>query len=116
MNGLLLLGCRGSGGRGNSAAKDVLDELTDYMQTHFSTEEELMRRYGYPEFPQHLNEHQALIVQVKDLRDKVHIGEAAVGTEVMNFLKSWLIKHIQGTDKRYAPFLRSHGVEEERGR
>ena len=30
--------------------------------------------------------------------------------EVMEFLKQWLVKHIQGSDKKYAPFLNAHGV------
>jgi hemerythrin len=31
--------------------------------------------------------------------------------EVLNFLKGWLVKHIQGTDKKYGPFLNAKGVK-----
>jgi len=30
--------------------------------------------------------------------------------EVMNFLKDWLMNHIQGSDKKYGPYLNSHGI------
>jgi hemerythrin len=29
----------------------------------------------------------------------------------LNFLKQWLIKHINGTDKEYSDFLRSKGAQ-----
>jgi hemerythrin len=28
----------------------------------------------------------------------------------MDFLKNWLIKHIQGSDKQYGPFLNAKGM------
>ena len=31
--------------------------------------------------------------------------------EVMNFLKSWLVKHIQGSDKAYTAHLNAKGVK-----
>lgn len=35
---------------------------------------------------------------------------STLSLEVLNFLKNWLIKHIQGTDEKYVPFLTSKGV------
>ena len=46
-----------------------------------------------------------------EVQRKYHAGATAtLSMEVMNFLKNWLIKHIQGTDRKYGPFLRSHGL------
>ena len=35
---------------------------------------------------------------------------STLSLQVMNFLKDWLLKHIQGSDKKYAPFLNAKGV------
>jgi hemerythrin len=37
-------------------------------------------------------------------------GQLVLSMDVMDFLEKWLIKHIQGTDKGYAPFLNMKGV------
>lgn len=37
-------------------------------------------------------------------------GKATITFEVMNFLKSWVDKHIMGTDKLYGAFLNGKGI------
>lgn len=36
---------------------------------------------------------------------------STLSLEVMNFLKNWLITHIQGTDKKHVPHLHQKGVK-----
>ncbi len=40
-----------------------------------------------------------------EFRDAVSDGKANVDMEVLDFLKNWLIKHIQGMDVAFAPYL-----------
>ena len=35
---------------------------------------------------------------------------STLSLEVLKFLENWLIKHIQGTDKKYGPYLNGKGV------
>ena len=94
-------------GRGREALGSTLDELVTYTQSHFINEEQALARSAYPHLDTHRREHEKLTRQVIDIQRKYHAGASAMlSMEVMSFLKSWLVKHIQGTDQKYAPFLR----------
>jgi hemerythrin len=97
-------------GRGNEAMGKVLAGLVDYTKTHFATEERLMAKHTYSGYLSHKAQHDALTKQVIDLYTKFQEGKAMVTVEVMNFLKDWLTKHIQDSDKKYGPFLNGKGV------
>ncbi len=99
-------------GRSKEALGGILDSLVAYTKSHFTHEEEHFARLGYPDRDAHKAEHDALASQVLEVQRKYHAGATAtLSMEVMNFLKNWLIKHIQGTDKKYGPFLKEKGVE-----
>jgi hemerythrin len=88
----------------------VVERLKEYTVKHFGMEEEYFDRYGYPETVQHKAAHAKLVQQVLDFEAGLKSGKAKVTMEIMRFLKDWLINHIQGTDKRYAPFLNEKGI------
>ena len=99
-------------GKGTDALARVLDGLISYTAAHFKHEEEFFAKTGYPATAAHKQEHDALTKQVLDVQAKYKAG--ATGTlslEVMNFLKNWLINHIQGSDKRYGPHLNAAGIK-----
>jgi hemerythrin len=98
-------------GHGKAALGKILDGLVDYTKTHFAHEEKFFADTGYPDSAAHKKQHDDLTKQVLDVQAKYKSG--ATGTlsvEVLNFLKNWLINHIQGSDKKYAPHLRAKGI------
>lgn len=95
-------------GRANAEVKHVLDELIEYTAQHFSDEEAMQKLYKYPGLVAHQKLHHDLVEQVLALQERVAQGEP-LGTNVFNFLKSWLVNHIQSEDKQYAPYLPSSG-------
>ncbi len=98
-------------GRGKDAVGKVLDGLIAYTQTHFGREEQYFAQTAYPAAPAHRKEHTDLCQQVVAVQQKYRAG--ATGTlslEVMNFLKNWLVNHIQGSDKKYGPHLNAAGI------
>jgi len=97
-------------GKGSEVIGPVLKSLITYTQTHFSTEEQLMKLHGYPDYDAHKNEHNQLVAQVSDIKKGMDAGKMPLTQNVMNFLRDWLIKHIQGDDKKYGPFLNNMGV------
>jgi hemerythrin len=98
-------------GHGKEVLGRTLDGLIDYTKTHFGREEQYMMKWAYPKMAAHQKEHQDLTKQVLDVQKKWKSGQSAVlSMEVLNFLKNWLSKHIQGSDKEYGPFFNAKGV------
>jgi hemerythrin len=96
---------------GNRSTVGVkLDELIDYVVMHFKTEEDLMRKHGYPDFAAHKAEHDKLVATCADVRTKFHAGELDITADTTAFVKDWLVSHIPKVDKHYGPFLGSKGV------
>ena len=98
-------------GRGKMATSLILKETIDYAATHFATEEKYMSRFEFPGYAQHKAEHDAFSVKALDFQQKYNQGRVALSFEVMEFLEDWLLKHILGTDKQYAPLLNMKGVK-----
>jgi hemerythrin len=95
---------------GSEACAEILQRLADYTRIHFAVEESLMRILAYPEFERHKGEHDALTAQVVQLQSKLARGQAAITFELLHFLKVWLTKHIQESDRRYGAYFLEKGV------
>ena len=97
-------------GKGSQVIGGVLKEMGEYTVYHFQAEERLMAAKGYPGLAAHRAEHEAFVAKVKDLTARFEQGSIALSIETLNFLKDWLVHHIQGTDKRYGAFFSQAGV------
>jgi methyl-accepting chemotaxis protein len=93
-------------GEGEKAVGSIIKKLKDYTSTHFAAEEALFKKFGYPEGEEHARQHAELISQVKELDAKHQAGTLALSREVMDLLKGWVVNHINGTDRKYVPFLK----------
>ena len=91
--------------------EELVAELKNYTVDHFRTEELLFDKFGYQDSAEHKVLHKKFVDQVMEFDAELRSGKAKVTMEVMHFLKDWLIKHIQGEDRRYTSFMNSHGVK-----
>ena len=87
--------------RGSEIMQTIFDELIWYTREHFRTEEQIMLKFNYPGYNEHKAEHEKLTEKVLKLQKDFKEGKALITMETMTFLKSWLIDHIEGTDKKY---------------
>lgn len=98
-------------GHGKELLGAVLDRLVQYTRVHFEREQKLFEQTGYPAAAPHRQEHDTLTGQVLDVQRKYMAGaSAALSIDVLRFLKSWLINHIQGSDQKYRSHLNSKGI------
>ncbi|MFP4366254.1 MAG: bacteriohemerythrin [Bacteroidales bacterium] len=95
---------------GNDQISKLVRGMKDYTRQHFSTEENYMRKFNYPDYDAHKKEHDMFITKVNELEDKLNQGKMVLSFEITKFLKEWVKNHIQGTDKKYSDFFVSKGV------
>lgn len=86
--------------------KDLLGELERYTKYHFRTEEDLMIRFHYPDISEHIKEHRKFI----DYLDSIDLYEntydqAEYILGLLQFISSWIFKHINYSDFKYSDFL-----------
>lgn len=98
--------------RGQAAMSLILDELFDYVQLHFTTEENCMRDHGYGDLQQHVHEHLDLTAQVVHYRKLHGRGERVPTQDVLKFLCEWLRDHITSSDRGFGEFLATAGSVE----
>jgi len=80
----------------------LLDELIVLTRHHFATEERLMDRYGYADALAHQQEHRKL---VEDLLGIQRQFDSVSLMLTLQALKEWLLKHINGDDRRLGAAL-----------
>ena len=98
-------------GQGRTTLGRILGDLIKYTQVHFSREEKLFAETGYPAATAHKQQHDALTSQVLEVQRKYMAGSTAMlSIDVLQFLKGWLINHIQGTDQKYRSHLNAKGI------
>jgi hemerythrin len=98
-------------GHGKDSLGKILDGLVDYTKVHFAHEERFFEQTKYADAAAHRKQHSDLTNQVLDVQKKYKAGvNGTLSLEVMNFLKNWLITHIQGSDQKYGPYLNSKGI------
>ncbi len=92
--------------QGHKSIQRVLTGLVDYIQVHFSTEEEAMQRINYPSLYEHRQEHLNLTSQVLDIEERYNFDNDLDSQEALNFLCDWLKTHIIVSDKDFGNFIR----------
>lgn len=83
----------------------LLDELVEYVKTHFETEEEIMENCSYPELQEHKTEHLDFTLKMLDFTED-YKDKDKLSSEILDFLKTWIKEHIIGTDKKYVPYIK----------
>lgn len=91
-----------------STIDETISDLLDYVVTHFTNEQALMEKSGYPAFEQHLRLHEEFGARVAEFlgsgdewtEERVH--------ELRRFLNKWLIGHIMTHDLRFGRWYIDH--------
>jgi hemerythrin-like metal-binding protein len=92
-------------GTAQASTSKILDRLVQYVGVHFAYEERLMQAAHYPAFPAHKAMHDELTKQVLQFQEDLQKGKHSLTINLLQFLKKWLVNHIEGEDQKYAPFV-----------
>lgn len=96
--------------KGQEAISAIVEQMFDYMETHFSTEEAYLQKFSYPALLSHQQQHEEFRTKARDLRERVRQHEFILSFEIVQFLSDWLQNHIMIADKKYSTLLTANGV------
>lgn len=88
----------------------LLIELVEFTRMHFTTENQLMKKYDYPEFVKHQNEHNLLLQHLDNLVTAVSRGKYPTFYSDYDISSDWALVHISEFDKPLAVFLNSKNI------
>lgn len=91
-------------GRPNSGA-DVLPQLQQYTETHFSLEEQYMERLAFPGREAHLQAHDRFRAEINYLLASDMEQDAKFRELISTYLTEWLTRHVFGIDKELEAFI-----------
>ncbi len=74
--------------------------MTEYALEHFETEERYMKEFNFPEYQTYRNEHVFFTNNCIDYKNRVVGGDFQIINEILEYLKLWLVNHIQVTDNK----------------
>lgn len=98
-------------GQANKVLHEIIEELVKYTQVHFATEEKYFVSFNYADTEAHIAEHNKFIQEVAKFKAQFEAGNIVLSFEVFKFLKSWLVNHIQGSDKKYSECFITNGLK-----
>ncbi len=85
--------------------------MTGYAFEHFETEERYMKEFNFRENLTHRKEHINFIDNVLYYKNKVEGGNSQIINEILEYLKQWLVSHIEIIDKKYSDCFIKNGLK-----
>ena len=92
-------------GKTSEGIARAIKGLLDYTITHFTHEEELMKKAGYKGLAAQQAAHRAFTDKVKEYDAKLQAGKLVLLFDVGSFTRKWLTEHIKLMDKQYGEVL-----------
>lgn len=92
-------------GQGLAFVLATLRQLTEHLQSHFETEEQLMRRAAFPGLHTHRLLHQACLNQFRMEQDFLGLGQPRQLADYEEMIHTWVDEHMRIHDRRFEEFI-----------
>jgi hemerythrin-like metal-binding protein len=97
-------------GAPRAEVETLLGDLLVCSERHFATEETYMSKFAYPDLPQHVAEHAAMLTSLRELSGRFQESHQAMALMVPTFMEGWLKHHISDGDFGFVTFLKAHNL------
>jgi hemerythrin len=101
----LFKACQGGDETAKEQFKKTVPDVVNYINYHFSTEEQIMEKLAYPGLPAHRKEHTEFTFEVLTNVQTFESGKKFVPNQFVRLLKNWVLSHIAITDGKLGEFL-----------
>jgi len=90
---------------------DVLNEMTEYANYHFETEEKYMLDIDFNDYSNHKTQHVEFKKKTADFCFDAIKSKEKVPSEMLLYLKDWLTNHILKSDMQYKSYVNEQGYK-----
>ena len=97
--------CRSGDETGKEQFMKTISEVVSYISYHFSSEEQIMERTGYPGYGIHKRHHMEFVHQVLQNVASFEKGKKYVPNQFVRFLRDWILSHIAFMDSKLGQFI-----------
>ena len=82
--------------------------MMDYIEEHFTQEEDWMRASNYPELENHINEHKNFVKLYQEFKEEMDYKGPSIylANRMLKALRSWWEVHILKSDMLYRSYVR----------
>lgn len=85
----------------------TMHEIRKYAEFHFASEESFMYEIEFPGLQRHETIHSRLLQELSIRIGRV-IHQHHNGEEVLSYLYSWLVEHVEREDSQFIAYYRKH--------
>lgn len=98
-----------SAGRGRDQLADTMRFLEDYINKHFSHEEQLQMQSKYPDYARHHQLHEGYKAVVREVSNELKQSGPSIALvgKVNSNVAGWLLNHIKTEDKKVAMHIKN---------
>lgn len=69
------------------------------------SEQLLMRMYAFPDYDDHVQDHEAMIEHLNQIKDRYISGQKSIALETANEMRQFLTAHIGTRDQAFSNYL-----------
>ena len=92
--------------------KTILEELTQFAESHFATEARYMAKFHYPDMENHIADHKRLMDDLKTLDSYYNSGVSDQTIPLLQFMKQWITNHLATIDMQFYDFMKKNHADE----
>ena len=99
----------GAAAASREETQKTLDLLGKYVITHFTDEEGLQIKCGYPKYDWHKEQHKLFIEEFKKLKQEFDANGHSIKftLDMTNKIVNWIVKHIKSADVEFGKYYNS---------
>jgi hemerythrin len=98
------------GGKNQKQLNEHIERLIEFTRLHFSCEESLLERHGFPGLAEHRAEHEQILTAILTAGSCAENDEKTELHRLLSGLSVSYLQHIEAFDRQYGSWLNELGI------
>lgn len=93
-------------GQPAESVEEILRQLVSFSESHFMSEELLMRLASYDDYDDHVADHDRMLDALQEIASRYRVGESGLVVGKATSALEFLLQHIHTRDQRFQAWRR----------